>query len=150
MNTNSAFTGSYSENPLWFQQTDRRQTRILRGGQPIVDFDTADKCRLCVTTIKAMNFHDGINSIPFEIFSDHYVLMFGLISMQDASKKFRYPELIGEPLSLELNFAFPLKHVFELFVLGERMFSVAVDKCGVVGKKSKMDNFSLQQIINRI
>ena len=56
MNTNSAFTGSYTENPFWYQQFDLRQTRILRGGQPIVDFDAADNCRLYVTTMKAMNF----------------------------------------------------------------------------------------------
>ena len=56
MNTNSAFIGSYTESPFWYQQCELRQIRILRGGQPIVDFDAADKCRLHVTTMKAMNF----------------------------------------------------------------------------------------------
>ena len=37
MNTNCAFTGSFTENPFWCQQFDLRQIRILRGGQPIVD-----------------------------------------------------------------------------------------------------------------
>ena len=46
MNTNSAFTGSFTENPFWYQQFDLRQIRILRGGQPIVDFDLAGNCRL--------------------------------------------------------------------------------------------------------
>ena len=46
MNTNSAFTGSYSEHPLWCQQFDSRQIRIFRRGHSIVDFDTDDKCRL--------------------------------------------------------------------------------------------------------
>ena len=32
MNTNSAFTGFYTENPFWYQQFDLRQNRILRGG----------------------------------------------------------------------------------------------------------------------
>ena len=32
MNTNSAITGSYTENPLWYQQFDVRQFEILRGG----------------------------------------------------------------------------------------------------------------------
>ena len=54
--TNSAFTGSYTENPFWYQQFDLRQIRILSGGQPIVDFDAADNCRLYVITMKAMNF----------------------------------------------------------------------------------------------
>ena len=134
MNTNSAFTGSYTENPFWYQQFDLRQIRILRGGQPIVDFDAADNCRLYVTTMKAMNFQDDIPSIPIDNFKDHYVLVFDLTSMQDAIENCHYPELVREPLRLELNFTFPLEHLTELIVLGERMSSVAVDKFGVVGK----------------
>ena len=68
MNTNSAFTGSYTENPFWYQQFDLRQIRILRGSQPIVDFDAADNCRLYVTIMKAMNFQDDIPSIPIDKF----------------------------------------------------------------------------------
>ena len=48
LNTNSAFTGFFTENPFWYQQIDLRQIRILRGRQPIVAFDTADNCRLYV------------------------------------------------------------------------------------------------------
>ena len=134
MNTNSAFTGSFTENPIWYQQFDLRQIRILKGGQPIVDFDTADNCRLYVTTMKAMNFQDDISSIPVDDFKDHYVLVFDLTSMQGATENCHYPELVGEPLRLELNFTNPLENVTELTVLGERMSSVAVDKFGVVGK----------------
>ena len=54
--------------------------------------------------------------------------------MQDATENCHYPELVGKPLRLELNFTFPLEHVTELNVLGERMSSVAVAKFGVVGK----------------
>ena len=134
MNRNTAFTGSYTENPFWYQQFELRQIRILRGGQPIVDFDAADNCRLYVTTMKAMNFQDDIPSIPIDNFKDHYVLVFDLTSLQDATENCHYPELVGEPLRLELNFTFPLEHVTELIVLRERMSSVAVDKFGVVGK----------------
>ena len=119
MNTNSAFTGSYTENPFWYQRFDLRQIRILRGGQPIVDFDAADDCRLYVTTMKAMNFQDDIPSIPIINFKDHYVLLFDLTSKQDATENCHHPELVGEPLKLELNFTFPLEHVIELIVLGE-------------------------------
>ena len=134
MNTNSAFTGSFFVNPFWYQQFDLRQNRILRGGQPIVDFDTADNCRLYVTTMKEMTFQDDIPSIPIDDFKDHYVLVFDLTSMQDATENCHYPELVGKPLRLELNFTNPLENVSELIVLGERMSSVAVDKFGVVGK----------------
>ena len=134
MNTNSAFTESYTENPIWYQQFDLRQIRILRGGQPIVDFDAADNCRLYVTTMKAMNFQDDIPSIALDNFKNHYVLVFDLTSMRDATEKCHYPELVREPLRLELNFTFPLEHVTELIVLAERMSSVAVEKFGVVVK----------------
>ena len=134
MNTNSAFTGWFTEKTFWCQQFDFRQIRILRGGQPILDFDTADNCRLYVTTKKAINFQDDIPSIPIDDFEDHFVLVFDLTSMQDATEKCHYPELVGEPLRLELNFTQPIENVTEIIVLGERMSSVAVDKVGVVGK----------------
>ena len=134
MNTNSAFNGSFTENPFWYQQFDLPQIRILRGRQRIVDFDTADNCRLYVTTMNAMNFQDDIPSIPIDDFKDHYVLVCDLTSMQDATENCHYPEVVGEPLRLVLNFTNPLENVTELNVLGERMSSVAVDKFGVVGK----------------
>ena len=104
MNTKSVFIGSFTENPFWYQQFDLRQIRILRGGQPIVDFDFVDNCRLYVTTMEAMNFQDDIPSIPIDDFKDHYVLVFDLTSMQPATENCHYPELVGEPLRLELNF----------------------------------------------
>ena len=76
VNKNSAFTGPYTENPFCYQQFNLGRIRILRGGQPIVDFDAADKCRLYVTTMKPMNFHDDIPSIPIDHFKDLYVLVF--------------------------------------------------------------------------
>ena len=97
-----------------------------------------------------MSFQDGIPSIPIEIFKDHYVLVFDLISLQDAIETCQYSEQAGEPLRLELNFTFPLEHFTELNVLGERMPLVAVDKFGVVGKISEVDNNSLLQTVNRI
>ena len=54
--------------------------------------------------------------------------------MQDATENCCYPELVGEPLKLEVNFTVPLEHLTELIVLGERMSSVAVHMFGVVGK----------------
>ena len=96
-----------------------------------------------------MNFQDDIPSIPIDSFKDHFVLVFDLTEMQDPTENCHCPELVGEPLRLELNFTYPLEHVTELIVLRERMSSVAVDKFDFAGIISKMDNISLQQIINR-
>ena len=59
----------------------------------------------------AMNFHDDLPSIPIHNFMDHYVLVFDLTSMQDATEHCHNPELTGEPLRLELNFNEALKSV---------------------------------------
>ena len=69
--------------------------------------------------MKAMNFQDVDPSIPIDDFKDHYVLMFDLTSMQGATEKCHYPELVGKPNRGELNFTNPLKNVTELIVLGE-------------------------------
>ena len=60
MNTHSAITGPYTEKPLWYDQSDLRQSRILRENQPVVEFHAADNCRLFNTTTEAMNFQDDI------------------------------------------------------------------------------------------
>ena len=78
-----------------------------------------------------MNFKEDIPSIRIDDFKDHSLLVFDMTSMQDATEKCHYPEPVGEPLRLELNFTHPLENVTEFIVLGERMSSVAVDKCGV-------------------
>ena len=84
--------------------------------------------------MKAMDFQDDIPSIPVDIFKDHYLLVFDLTSMHDAAEHSYYPELIGEPLRLELYFSSPLENVTEVIVLGERMSRVAEDKFSVVVK----------------
>ena len=86
MNSNSAFTSSFAEYPFSYQQFNLRDIRILRGGQPIVHHDTTDYCRLYVTTMKAMNFEDDIPSTPVDNFKDHYILVFDLTAMQDATE----------------------------------------------------------------
>ena len=150
MNKNSAFTGSSINNPFWDQNFDLRQTRTLRGVQPILDFDAAVKCWPYITTMEAMNFQDVNPSLPNDNFRDHYVLVFDLTSMRDSSEFCHHSKMVGEPLRLEIIFPIPLEHVTDLIVLGERMSSVAVDKLVLVGKISKKNNVSLQQIFNRM
>ena len=86
MNTSSAFTGSYTQNPFWYHKFDLRKNGIPRGGQSIVDFDAANICCLYVTTMKAMSFQGDIPSIPTDNFNDRCVLVFDLTSMQDATE----------------------------------------------------------------
>ena len=84
--------------------------------------------------MKPMSFKDDPSSNPFDSLENHYVLVFNLTSMRDVTENYNSPQLTGEPRRLELNFIFPLVHVTELNVLGERKSSVAVDKFGVDGE----------------
>ena len=61
-------------------------------------------CHLYVTTMNAMNFQDDNFSIPIDKFNDRHVLVFDIISMQNATENCHYPELVEKPLRLELNF----------------------------------------------
>ena len=106
LNTNCAFTGSYTQNLFWYQQFDLRHFRILRRCQPIVDFDAADFCRLYSTTMKAMKFQVDNPSVPIDDFKNPYVLVFDLTSRQDATEFCPYPELAGEPPRLALTLLF--------------------------------------------
>ena len=133
MNTNSAFIGSYTENPFWYQHFDFRQIKSFWRVQPNLDFDAADNCCLYVTTMKAMNFQVDIPSVPIDNFQDSKVLVFDLTSMQNVNEICDYSAPVGEPLRLRLNLTFPLEHVIELIANGEQISLVAFDKFGVVG-----------------
>ena len=100
--------------------------------------------------MKAMNFQDISPSFSIDNFIDHCVLVFDLTLMQDASEIFHYSELVGEPMRREINFTFPLEHVTELIVFGERMSSAAVESWVLWEKLFIMNNLPLHQIINSI
>ena len=151
MNSNSAFTGSFAENPFLYQQFNLRDIRILRGGQPIVHHDKTDNGRLYVTTMKGMNFQDDIPSIPVDNFKNHYVVVCDLTSMQVATEHCHYPELFGEPLRLVSYTLVPLWKMSQ-----KSLFWVNV--CFVLQSISlvswerifEMDNTSPKRIVNRI
>ena len=106
-----AIIGSFNENPFWYQQCDPKQVKTLIGGQLTVVFDTADNCRLYITTMKALNFQDDVPSSSIDDVKNHYVLVFESTSLQNATENRQYPELVGVPLIQELSFAICLEYV---------------------------------------
>ena len=136
MNSNSAFAGSFAENPFWYQQYNLRDIRKLKSGRPIVHYNTIHNCRLYVRTMKAMNFQDDIPSITIDNFKDHSAPVFDLTSMQDATEHCLYSELVGEPLRLELYFSSRLVNGTEVNVLGELMSSVPFTRRVTVSLRS--------------
>ena len=134
MNTNSAFAGSFHENPFSYQQLYLRELRIIRGGRAFDSLDTTSPCRPYVTTMKAMQFNEDFPALPMEEFQKHYILVFKLTSLQEAAEQLHYPELSGERLRSEIFFQFPLKQVKEVIVLGDRLSIDPIDKFGTVAK----------------
>ena len=116
--THSVFTGSFTQRPFWYEQFDLRQIGLLRCGQPFVDLNGIDNCGLCVTTMKSNIFQDDIPSISNEDFKDQFLLVFELTSIEDATGNCKYPELVREPLTLELNLTFLLEHLPHFIVSG--------------------------------
>ena len=145
MNTNSAFTGSYTESPFCYQHFGFRQTRTLKGGRLIVNFDAADNCCLYVTTMKAKKFPDVMPSIPID-----YVLVFDFTSMQDATENFQYTELIGEPLRLKLNFFSSRTMLLNSLCFENERLRSQLTSLVLLEKISKTDNASLHQFFNQI
>ena len=85
--------------------------------------------------MKAMKLQDDIPSIRIDKLKDHHAQVFELNSMQDATEKCHYPELVGEPETGAESYFLSLEHVTEVIVLGERLSSASVETFSVCGKK---------------
>ena len=70
--------------------------------------------------------------------------------MQDATENCQYPELVAEPLRLELNFTFPRKKLLNSLYCEIECLRLQVTSLVLLEETLKMDNVFLQQIINRI
>ena len=94
-----------------------------------------------------MNFQYDIPSIPIDNFTDHWVLVFDLTSIQEVAENFHYPELVEEPLRLELNFIFPLKHVLKSLCRENECLRLQLISLVLLKKVSEKDSVSLEQLI---
>ena len=130
MNTNSAFIGHFQENPFHYQKLGLRELRIIREGRAIVSLDTTNDCRAYVTTMKAIIFNEEIPALLNHQFENHDILVFDLISFQDAGENIHYPEQSGESNRLEMFLDRLLRNVTGIIVLGERMSTVKIDQFG--------------------
>ena len=97
-----------------------------------------------------MYFQDDIPSILIDYPKYHFLLVFGLTSIQDATEKCHYPKLVGEPLRLKLSFTFLLEHFTELHKLGNECFWLQLTSLVLSGRISEIENVSLEQIFDRI
>ena len=85
--------------------------------------------------MKALKFDDDGPNIQNKDFENHFYLFFDLNSTQEANVEMHFPDEVGAGIRLELYFAYNLANTVELFVSGERISSIAIDKEGSVTKK---------------
>ena len=91
-----------------------------------------------------MKLQDDMPVIPIVNIKNHYILVFELTPLQDASENCLHPELVGEPLRLELMFTFPLKNVTELFVSVNDFLQLQLIQLVFSKRTAQKDNDSLQ------
>ena len=128
------------------------ESRILKRREPIVNYEISHNCRLSIRYCCDNNEFSRRHPVHRHwLFQRPLRLVFDIASMQDATENYHYIELVGKPLRNELKLSFSIEDVAKSILLAERMYSVAVDKFGVVRKKTfKMDKISVRQIIDRI
>lgn len=136
MNTNAAFTGTFSENPYNYRKFGLQHIRVVRGNQNVVDMNTEDNTQVYVTTMKAMKLNEETPTLPFTDYDNHFIMVFDLTSLQDAGDQIYYPEVIGGSLRLELYFDKALEKATEIIVEGERLSTIHIDRTGTVAKNS--------------
>ena len=62
------------------------------------------------------------------------IVVFDLTSTQQCNQEVHYPETVGPPIRVELEFSTNTSTPLELFVLGERFTTVEIDHTGKVLK----------------
>ena len=134
--SNQAFLGSKLTNPIYYQKHDLSEVTVYRNGFPIAGtpLSTDDEKRVYMTTIDALAFGYHGHGIPFSNYTNHFVLVFGLTSAQQASHIFLYPELTNAAVSVELKSSTALPGNTEVFLLGEKASTIYIDSNRKVSK----------------
>ena len=131
MNTISAFTGHFQENPFHYQKFGLGELRVVRGGRALVSLDTINDCRAKVTTRKAMRKFLRYRIINFRTTKYSYSIS---LPFKILEKNIYYPELSGESIRLEMFLDLPSRNVTEIIVLRGRISNVKNDQFGTVAK----------------
>ena len=130
LNTNEAFLGF-----------DLHQIYIYRNGMPVADspISTNDDKRLYFNTISDLAYIDNGHGISLTDYPNHFIMVFGLTSTQQASHDFIHPELTNCSNSTELKFSAALPNNIEIFIIVEKA-SIFVDSARRVSKNHILTN----------
>lgn len=134
---NGQFSGELTNSPFAYQQFDLNKISISRGGNPIVELNAENLLnRLYRTTLTEGFKFDNTCSpgITIETFPNHFVLCFDLTPTKEAHKVLRFKSLASS-VNLELGFSKAQTKPLEIFLMGEVISTVFVDKDKKVWKK---------------
>lgn len=131
---NNQFTGRWADTPLAFHKHNLKRVRILRNGVPLVEYNTVSNTQLYFKTIENLHFDQDGPLIKLSNYENHYYLVFDLTSTQQSNQEIYYPEIVGAPIRVELEFSTNTAAPLELFVLGERFSTIQIDHTGKVLK----------------
>ena len=124
----------WNSNPLQFGKHNLRTVRLLRNGVPIVQYNTQDNTQVYYKTLQSLLFDRDGPEITLDNYANHFYLVFDLTSTQQCNHDVYYPEIVGAPICLELEFSQPTANPLEVFVVGERLSTITIDHKGKVQK----------------
>ena len=125
----TAFIGTNNANPFLYQKFGLREITIYRNGFATAGtpMSTTDNKRLYYNSMSALAYVENGHGIPLSEFANHYIMVFDLISTQEATQDFIHPEFTKSSLSVELKFDAALAHNVEIFILGEKASMIYID-----------------------
>ncbi len=115
---NNIFSGMWNNNPLQFGKQKLRMVRLFRNGVPIVEHNTQDNTQVNYKTLQSLHFDRDGPEITLDNYANHFYLVFDLTSTQQCDHDVYYPEIVGAPIKLELEFSEPTANPLEFFVVG--------------------------------
>ena len=133
-NLSTEFSGTYNTNSFHVRKFGLQQVEIVVGNQTIVNLKSENHVRAYAETMKALKFDDDGPNSQYKDFEKHFYLFFDLTSTQETKVEMHFSDVAGAGIRLELYFANSLTNTVELFVSGERISSIAIDKEGSVTK----------------
>ena len=142
LNTNEAFLSDNRQNPFHFRKFSLEQIYVYRNSLLVADspISTADDKRLNFNTISDLAYIDNGHGISLTDYPNHFIMVFDLTSIQQASHDFIHPEMANYSISVEFKFSVALPNNIEIFIIGEKASTIFVDSARRVSKNHILTN----------
>ena len=93
---------------------------------------TTDNKRLCYNSMAALAYVENGHGLSLSDFPNHYIMVFDLTSIQEATHDFIHPELTNSSLSVELKFGAAWLRNIEILFLGEKCSTVSKNALPII------------------